>query len=60
MAQGKDRGLGENSDTELASVTPNFPQAAYSSLQKYLQEEWQFVQRRVIKDILARTPVHTS
>jgi hypothetical protein len=30
---------------DLASVAPNFPQAAYSSLQKSLQQEWQFVQR---------------
>jgi hypothetical protein len=31
--------------TDLTSVTQAFPQAAYSSLQKSLQQEWQFVQR---------------
>ena len=31
--------------TDLASVTQAFPQAAYSGLQKSLQQEWQFVQR---------------
>ena len=34
---------------ELASAAPNLPQAAYSGLQKSLQQEWQFVQR-VTKD----------
>jgi hypothetical protein len=31
--------------TELAVVAKNFPQSAYSGLQKSLQQEWQFVQR---------------
>jgi hypothetical protein len=31
--------------TDLKSVTQAFPQAAYSGLQKCLQQEWQFVQR---------------
>jgi hypothetical protein len=31
--------------TDLTSVTQAFPQAAYSGLQKSLQQEWQFVQR---------------
>jgi hypothetical protein len=31
--------------TSLASVAKNFPQSAYSGLQKLLQQEWQFVQR---------------
>jgi hypothetical protein len=31
--------------TDLASVMKNFPQSAYSGLQKLLQQEWQFVQR---------------
>jgi hypothetical protein len=31
--------------TDLASVAKNFPQSAYSGLQKSLQQEWQFVQR---------------
>jgi hypothetical protein len=35
---------------DLASAAPNFPQAAYSGLQKSLQQEWQFVQR-VTKNI---------
>jgi hypothetical protein len=30
---------------ELAVVAKNFPQSAYSSLQKSLQQEWHFVQR---------------
>jgi hypothetical protein len=34
----------------LASVANNFPQSAYSGLQKLLQQEWQFEQR-VRKDI---------
>jgi hypothetical protein len=36
--------------TDLASITKNFPQSAYSGLQKLLQKEWHFVQR-VKKDI---------
>jgi hypothetical protein len=36
--------------TDLVSVAQNFPQSAYSGLQKLLQQEWQFVQR-VRKDI---------
>jgi hypothetical protein len=37
---------------DLASAAPNFPQAAYSGLQKSLQQEWQFVQcQRVTKNI---------
>jgi hypothetical protein len=36
--------------TDLASFAKNFPQSAYSGLQKVLQQEWQFVQR-VKKDI---------
>jgi hypothetical protein len=35
---------------DLASIAKNFPQLAYSGLQKSLQQEWQFVQR-VRKDI---------
>jgi hypothetical protein len=35
----------EEAVSDLASVAPNFPQAAYSGLQKSLQQEWQFVQR---------------
>jgi hypothetical protein len=35
---------------ELAFIAKNFPQSAYSDLQKALQQEWQFVQR-VKKDI---------
>jgi hypothetical protein len=35
----------EEAVADLASVTPNFSQAAYSGLQKSLQQEWQFVQR---------------
>jgi hypothetical protein len=31
--------------TDLAVVAKNFPQSAYSGLQKSLQQEWQFVQR---------------
>jgi hypothetical protein len=31
--------------TDLTSVTQALPQAAYSGLQKSLQQEWQFVQR---------------
>ncbi len=31
----------------LASVAPAYPQAAYTGLQKSLQQEWQFVQRVV-------------
>jgi hypothetical protein len=31
--------------TDLASVAKNFPQSAYSGLQKLLQQEWQIVQR---------------
>ncbi len=30
---------------DIAKVAPNFPQTAYSGLQKSLQQEWQFVQR---------------
>jgi hypothetical protein len=36
---------------DLASIAPNFPQAAYSGLQKSLQQEWQFVIQRVTKGI---------
>jgi hypothetical protein len=35
----------EEAVADLASVAPNFPQTAYSGLQKSLQQEWQFVQR---------------
>ena len=35
----------EEAVTDLTSVTKVFPQAAYSGLQKSLQQEWQFVQR---------------
>jgi hypothetical protein len=35
----------EEAVSDLASVAPNFPQTAYSGLQKSLQQEWQFVQR---------------
>jgi hypothetical protein len=35
----------EEAVVDLATVAPNFPQAAYSGLQKSLQQEWQFVQR---------------
>ena len=35
----------EDAVADLAAVAPNFPQAAYSGLQKSLQQEWQFVQR---------------
>jgi hypothetical protein len=31
--------------TDLTSVTQAFPQAAYSGLQKSLQQEWHFVQK---------------
>jgi hypothetical protein len=33
----------EEAVADLASVAPKFPQAAYSGLQKSLQQEWQFV-----------------
>jgi hypothetical protein len=35
---------------ELASVAVNYPQTAYTALQRSLQQEWQFVQR-VAKDV---------
>jgi hypothetical protein len=35
----------EEAVADLASAAPNFSQAAYSGLQKSLQQEWQFVQR---------------
>ena len=35
---------------DLTSAAPIFSQAAYSGLQKSLQQEWQFVQR-VTKDV---------
>jgi hypothetical protein len=35
----------EEAVADLAKVAPNFPQTAYSGLQKSLQQEWQFVQR---------------
>jgi hypothetical protein len=35
----------EEAVTDLTSVAKVFPQAAYSDLQKSLQQEWQFVQR---------------
>jgi hypothetical protein len=49
---------------DLASITPEYPQTAYSGLQKSLQQEWQFVQRAT-KGIgsefenVARTLSHT-
>ena len=35
---------------DLVSAALNFPQAAYSGLQKSLQQEWQFA-KRVTKDV---------
>jgi hypothetical protein len=35
----------EEAVADPAEVAPNFPQTAYSGLQKALQQEWQFVQR---------------
>jgi hypothetical protein len=35
----------EEAVADLAKVASNFPQTAYSDLQKSLQQEWQFVQR---------------
>jgi hypothetical protein len=54
----------EEAVADLAKVTPNFPQTAYTGLQKSLQQEWQFVQRvtkgigpefRDVELILAKT-----
>jgi hypothetical protein len=35
----------EEAVADIAKVAPNFPQTAYSGLQKSFQQEWQFVQR---------------
>jgi hypothetical protein len=35
----------EEAVADIAKVAPNFPQTAYSGLQKSVQQKWQFVQR---------------